>query len=38
VATLEGALMVSRLEGTKSAMDDAQASLQVVLDGIAVRL
>jgi TetR/AcrR family transcriptional repressor of nem operon len=34
IATLEGALMISRLEGNKSAMQDAKASLEVVLDGI----
>jgi TetR/AcrR family transcriptional regulator, transcriptional repressor for nem operon len=32
IATLEGALMISRLEGNKSAMQDAQAILEIVLD------
>jgi TetR/AcrR family transcriptional regulator, transcriptional repressor for nem operon len=35
VATLEGALMISRLEGNKSAMQDAKATLEIVLDGLA---
>ena len=34
VATLEGALMISRLEGRKEALRDAQAVLNAVLDGI----
>jgi TetR/AcrR family transcriptional regulator, transcriptional repressor for nem operon len=34
VATLEGALMISRLEGNKRALEDARASLEVLLDGI----
>ena len=34
VATLEGALMISRLEGNKTALQDADATLQAVLDGI----
>ncbi len=36
VATLEGALMISRLEGRKDALWDAQAVLNTVLDGITV--
>jgi TetR/AcrR family transcriptional regulator, transcriptional repressor for nem operon len=35
IATLEGALMISRLEGNKRALEDARASLEVLLDGIA---
>jgi len=35
IATLEGALMISRLEGSNTALRDAQAFLQSVLDGIA---
>lgn len=31
IATLEGALMISRLEGSKDAMRDAQASLEILL-------
>jgi TetR/AcrR family transcriptional regulator, transcriptional repressor for nem operon len=34
IATLEGALMISRLEGNRSAMQDAQATLEIVLDGL----
>ena len=34
VATLEGALMISRLEGRKDALRDAQAVLNTVLDGL----
>jgi len=37
IATLEGALMISRLEGNKTALQDADATLQVVLDGISAR-
>jgi TetR/AcrR family transcriptional repressor of nem operon len=37
VAALEGALMVSRLEGSKVALADAGASLEMVLDGLASR-
>jgi TetR/AcrR family transcriptional repressor of nem operon len=36
IATLEGGLMISRLEGNKRALEDAQASLEVLLDGIAL--
>jgi TetR/AcrR family transcriptional repressor of nem operon len=32
IATLEGALMISRLEGDRSALRDAQASLNIVLN------
>ena len=35
IATLEGALMISRLERTKIALRDAQATLDGMLDGIA---
>jgi TetR/AcrR family transcriptional regulator, transcriptional repressor for nem operon len=35
IATLEGALMISRLEGNKSAMQDAKTTLEIVLDGLA---
>lgn len=35
IATLEGALMITRLEGTKEAMRDAQAMLEVVINSIA---
>jgi TetR/AcrR family transcriptional regulator, transcriptional repressor for nem operon len=34
IATLEGALMISRLQGTKNAMQDAQASLEMLLKQI----
>lgn len=37
VATLEGALMISRLEGNKTALQDADATLQAMLDGISAR-
>jgi TetR/AcrR family transcriptional regulator, transcriptional repressor for nem operon len=36
LSTLEGALMVSRLEGTKQAMHDAQSSLEALLKTLAV--
>ena len=36
VATLEGALMISRLEGRKDALRDAQALLNAMLDGLLV--
>lgn len=36
IATLEGALAVSRLEGTRTALEDAQDTLCTYLDGIAV--
>jgi len=35
IATLEGALTMSRLEGTRTALEDAQATLETFLDGIA---
>lgn len=35
VATLEGALMISRLEGSRTPLNDAQQSLDVLLDQIA---
>ncbi len=34
IATLEGALMISRLEGSRAALKDAQATLGDMLDGI----
>ena len=34
IATLEGALTISRLEGAKAALDDAQAVLDSYLDGL----
>lgn len=34
IATLEGALMISRVEGSKEAMQDALASLETLLEGI----
>lgn len=37
IATLEGALMISRLERSRKALLDAQATLHVILDGIATR-
>jgi AcrR family transcriptional regulator len=36
IAGLEGALMISRLEGTKQALSDARTTLDALLDGIAV--
>jgi TetR/AcrR family transcriptional repressor of nem operon len=35
IATLEGALMISRLEGNRTAIDDARKTLELMLDGIA---
>jgi TetR/AcrR family transcriptional regulator, transcriptional repressor for nem operon len=35
IATLEGALTISRMEGTRTALEDAQQALDVFLDGIA---
>jgi TetR/AcrR family transcriptional regulator, transcriptional repressor for nem operon len=35
IATLEGALTISRLEGSKTALEDAKASLNSLLDGFA---
>jgi TetR/AcrR family transcriptional repressor of nem operon len=34
VATLEGALMISRIEGSRDALRDAEESLQALLDGV----
>ena len=34
VATLEGALLISRLEGTREALYDAQSGLEHILEGI----
>jgi len=34
IATLEGALMISRLEGDRTAIRDAQDALELMLDGI----
>ncbi len=36
IATLEGALMISRLEGTRTALEDARAALGVLLDSIQI--
>ena len=36
IATLEGALMISRLEGSKSALNDARASLQELIEPVAL--
>jgi TetR/AcrR family transcriptional repressor of nem operon len=36
IATLEGALMISRLEGTRTAIEDVRKTLELMLDGIAV--
>jgi hypothetical protein len=35
IATLEGALMISRMEGTKEALSDARSALNNMLDTIA---
>lgn len=35
IATLEGALTISRMEGTRTALEDAQYALNTFLDGIA---
>ena len=35
IATLEGALAISRLEGTRTALEDAQVVLEAFLDGLA---
>ena len=37
IATLEGALMISRMEGTKEALSDAGAALNSILDTIVSR-
>jgi AcrR family transcriptional regulator len=37
IATLEGALMMSRLDGKKTALKDAQAALDLMLERIAAR-
>lgn len=37
IATLEGALMISRMEGTREALRDAQTTLEGVLDSIETR-
>ena len=34
VATLEGALMISRIEGSKAALQDARKALQIMLSGL----
>ena len=34
ISALEGALTISRLEGTKTALEDAQAALESFLDGL----
>jgi len=36
IAMLEGALMISRLEGTRTAIEDARKTLELTLDRIAV--
>jgi TetR/AcrR family transcriptional repressor of nem operon len=36
IATLEGALMMSRLEGTKTSLQDARTALDLLLEGIRV--
>jgi TetR/AcrR family transcriptional regulator, transcriptional repressor for nem operon len=38
IATLEGALMMSRLEGSKTALNDARASLEELISRFAVSL
>ncbi|HEY3627395.1 MAG TPA: TetR/AcrR family transcriptional regulator [Terracidiphilus sp.] len=35
IATLEGALAISRMEGTRTALEDAQHALETFLDGLA---
>ena len=35
IATLEGALMISRLDGSKSALNDARASLEELIERVA---
>ncbi|HEY1985816.1 MAG TPA: TetR/AcrR family transcriptional regulator [Terracidiphilus sp.] len=35
IATLEGALAISRLEGTRTALEDAKVALHTLLDGLA---
>jgi TetR/AcrR family transcriptional repressor of nem operon len=35
IAMLEGALMISRLEGNRTAIEDARKTLEMMLDGIA---
>ena len=37
IATLEGALMLSRLDGKKTALQDARAALELMLDRLASR-
>lgn len=37
IATLEGATMISRLEGAKSAIEDAREALNAMIDGIALK-
>lgn len=37
VATLEGGLMISRLEGNRTAVRDAGVALEAMLDGVAAR-
>ena len=37
IAALEGALMISRLEGSRGALSDARRSLEVFIDGLAHR-
>jgi TetR/AcrR family transcriptional repressor of nem operon len=37
IAALEGALMISRMEGNRTAIKDAAVTLELMLDGVAVR-
>ena len=37
VATLEGSLMISKLEGTRQAMLDAEATLKVMIEGLGTK-
>jgi TetR/AcrR family transcriptional repressor of nem operon len=37
IATLEGALMIARLEGSKRALNDSRASLETMIDRLSLR-
>jgi TetR/AcrR family transcriptional repressor of nem operon len=37
IATLEGALMIARLEGSKRALNDSRASLEAMIDRLSLR-
>jgi AcrR family transcriptional regulator len=37
IAMLEGSLLISRVEGSSRALQDARSNLQILIDGIAVR-